>query len=251
MANLIKDIFLESIQEDSKSSYETGFRDLDNVCKIRGGNIVLIGGRPAMGKTEFSISILNNLLKANKSVLYLSLDISANLIVNRMLKELAHRNQEQDMTSVLNLYENKSIHIKDNTKINIDDIKREIEENKPNVIFIDYYQMLRLDNELSFLKELKELAVKHELVVFLLSQISRKVEYRNHKMPLLSDIKGSCLLEDFADIVLMLYRESYYNFEDTTKRASVIVSKNTTGYKTYVSLIFDNGHFSNQPNLNF
>lgn len=250
MSNLIKDVFMQLIQDESKVYYQTGFRDLDSTCKIRGGDIVTIGGRPAMGKTEFSISILNSLLHNNHKVLYFSLDLPTNLIADRILKELSYRNNEKDIAPALNFYENKALYIED-SNISTDGIVTKIAEIKPNVAFIDYYQMLEINNETSFLKGLKKLAIENNIAIFLLSQISRKVEHRQNKYPLLADIKGSNILEDFSDIVLMLYREGYYDIKDETNRANVTILKNPTNYKNMVTLKYENGHFLNQPEFNY
>jgi replicative DNA helicase len=95
------------------------------------------------------------------------------------------------------------------------------------------------------IREVKRIAVENNVIVVLLSQLSRAVEGRFDKHPLLSDLRNGSLLEEISDMILMIYREEYYSAEPEFPRNEIIVAKNTMGPTGTVCLDFKNGYFRN------
>jgi len=131
--------------------------------------------------------------------------------------------------------------------VDIKQIKEYIELAKPEFVFIDYLQLIKLPNVIerdfaisNFMKELKTIANQNNCIIFITSQISRTVERRSSKYPMLYDLKDSGCIEDISDVVLFIYRKEYYNREDEYYRdkAEVIVAKNKNGYVGTVELLF-------------
>ena len=133
-----------------------------------------------------------------------------------------------------------------------DDIEIDIEKFKPEIVFVDYVQLLeapkapnRTEAINLVIKELKRIAVTHNVILILLSQLSRAVVGRCDKHPLLSDLRNGSLLEEISDIVLFVYREEYYSAEMENPSNEIIVAKNSMGPVGIVSLDFKHGFFRN------
>ena len=132
--------------------------------------------------------------------------------------------------------------VEDNTDTKTEEIELTIKELKPDVVFIDYFQLLggkpkqdRLTQIEENMKALKQIAKEYGVVIFIASQLSRAVESRCDKRPLLSDLRESGAIENISDVVIFLYRPEYYNFmedDDELRKkgeAEVIVAKNMFG----------------------
>jgi len=256
MSNKIKEIFLQTNKFD-KTIFTTGFRDLDNcINNIKTGSLVTIGGRPAMGKTEFVLSIVNNLLLNNKKVTYFNLDLTQEYFINRLIanktnlpiKDIFKRNFDYDsIITDLDFYENKSLKIENNYNLTIDDLEKKINNSDSEIAIVDYIQLIKITNpEVDIIQELKRIAIEKNIIIVIISQISRRVEHRNDKSPLLADLKTFNSLEELSDIVLMIYRNSYYNLDSNIMPYSqIIIRKNLFGECSYINLNYINGHFSN------
>ena len=264
----IKEIYLKEQERLKKTDFfSTGFEDLDVFCKYTdSGNILTIGGRPAMGKTNFSVSLINHMVNTGKNVLCFTMDTPKSKYVMRLVSEkigtplfslLEGRVREEEVNIVLDSYKDKKLEIVDKTNLSIEDIETKIQEIKPDIVFIDYIQMVEAPKAPNIteainlvIKEIKRIAVENNVIVVLLSQLSRAVEARFDKHPLLSDLRNGSLLEEISDIILFIYRESYYEFEKEEPRNEIIIAKNNLGPTGITSLDFKNGFFRNRQCTN-
>ena len=259
----IKEIYLKEQERLRRTDFfSTGFEYLDNFCKyIDKGNVITIGGRPAMGKTNFSVSLINHMVNADKNVLCFVMDCAKSKYVMRLVSEkigtplfslLEGKVREEEVNIVFDSYKDKKLEIIDKTNLSIEDIDTKVQEIKPDIVFIDYVQLIeapkapnRTEAINLVIKELKRIAVENSVIVVLLSQLSRAVEGRFDKHPLLSDLRNGSLLEEISDVILMIYRDEYYNPESEYPSNEVIVEKNSMGPTGIVSLDFKNGFFKN------
>lgn len=140
--------------------------------------------------------------------------------------------------------------------MSIEELEEKVKEKKPDVIFIDFIQCLKMPQATNLseainlaIKEVKRIALENDLIVVLTSPSSRATEFRYDKTPLLSDLKNGGFLEDFSDVVLMIYRGFDYDSEnlDWKNRADVVVVKNKFGDLYRIPLTFAKGVFSDYP----
>jgi len=259
----IKEIYLKEQERLRRTDFfSTGFEELDVFCKyIDKGNVITIGGRPAMGKTSFALSLLNHFLDRKKNVLFFTMDSPKEKVVNKLVAEkigtplfslIEGKVRKEEVNIVLDSFKDKKLGIVDKTNLTIEDVDTKVQEIKPDIVFIDYVQLLeapkapnRTEAINLVIKEIKHIAVTHNVIVVLLSQLSRAVEGRFDKHPLLSDLRNGSLLEEISDVILMIYRDEYYNPESEYPSNEVIVEKNSMGPTGIVSLDFKNGFFRN------
>jgi len=253
MSNKIKELFLQQTKEQN-IIFSTGFRDLDNCIKnIKTGSLITIGGRPAMGKTELTLSIVNHLIQNNKKVTYFNLNMSEDYFINRLIanktnlpiKNIFERQIElNSIISDLDCYENNNLKIFNEYNLTIDKLEQEVKN--AEIVVIDYIQLIKSENpEIDIIQELKRIAIEKNIVIIVLSQISRRVESRNNKYPLLADLKTFDSLEELSDVVLMIYRDNYYNRDSSVMPyAQIIIQKNLYGEREYINLNYKNDHFS-------
>ena len=212
-----------------------------------------------MGKTAFVLSMMENILNQNKKVLIFSLERS----VQQLTKRIMIMNAQVDSTEVkLNHLEvsdfikNQDLFIDDTAGINIEQIEEKIEEVKPDVVIIDYLQLMS-ENEgkdhCTQIEEivlgLKRIAKENDVVIFVESQLSRALEERCDKRPILSDLRESGAIKNLSDVVIFLYRDDYYDISNPIANdiAEIIVAKNSNGNTGTVNLLFsrDNIKFKN------
>ncbi len=275
-AELFSQVFLELEQKALKpslSGVSSGFFDLDSFTQgFQKSDLIIIAGRPSMGKTALALNIGSNVIKnSNFPVLFFSLEMSKEQLTYRLLTN------ETDITNLRlktgNLYKedwvklNSSIKnlsslpffIDDTSNPSIQDIKSKIkkilfEQNQLGLIIIDYLQLMQSSKfgtnnrtqELSQItRSLKNLAREFNVPIIALSQLSRNVENRINKRPILSDLRESGSIEQDADLVLMLYRESYYNSHESSENLNsidnveLIIAKQRNGPVGTVDLMFD------------
>jgi len=275
-AELLSHVFLELKKKSLKpslSGISSGFFDLDSFTQgFQKSDLIIIAGRPSMGKTALALNIGLNIIKNFQfPVLFFSLEMSKEQLTYRLLTN------ETDITSLRlktgNIYKedwvklNTTIKelsslpffIDDTSNPSIQDIKSKIkkiifEQNQISLVIIDYLQLMqttkfKTDNraqELSQItRSLKNLAREFNVPIIALSQLSRNVETRVNKRPILSDLRESGSIEQDADLVLMLYRDSYYNSSDSLESQSnydnveLIIAKQRNGPVGTVDLQFD------------
>lgn len=259
-------------QTSDVTGLPTGFRDLDRITTgLHPDQLIILAARPAVGKTAFVLNIAQNVgTKQNKAVAIFSLEMGAESLVDRMLAAEGMIDShslrtgqltEQDWTNVMiaqGALAEAPIYIDDTPGIKITEIRARSRKLAQEVdgglglIVIDYLQLIsgtRPENrqqEVSEIsRQLKILAKELRVPVIALSQLSRGVEQRQDKRPVLSDIRESGSIEQDADIVAFLYRDDYYRkegeeaedaIEDNT--VEVILEKNRAGARGTVKLIF-------------
>ena len=269
MSRVVDRIDFLSRNQDTLMGVPTGFTLLDRVLGgLQKSDLVILAARPAMGTTSFCLSIAQNAAKRHGTrVAFFSLEMSNDQLVQRLLAMEtgidSHRLRlgnihEEEWPIVLeaaNMLANTHIFIDDTPAASVNDIRtkarRLYAEDGIDLIIIDYMQLMtgqsggngRNENrqqEISYIsRSLKTLARELNVPVIALSQLSRAVESRSDKRPMLSDLRESGSIEQDADVVLFIYREDYY-IEDTDRQniADILVTKHRHGATGTVSLYF-------------
>lgn len=256
---------------DPVSGTRTGFKELDELTAgLQPSSLYVLAARPAMGKTAFALSIgLNVALKSKKTVGIFNLEMSAVQLVTRMLcsearvdmsrvrnGQLSERDFQRLADTAGKLSEAK-IFIDDNADMSVMEVRsrcrRLMAEQDLGLVIIDYLQLMTSvagkgsDNrqqEISTISRgLKLLARELDIPVIVLSQLSRAVESRPNKRPMLSDLRESGAIEQDADMVMFIYRDEYYD-EQSEKQgiAEIIIGKQRNGPVGTVELQFHNSH---------
>ncbi|MGD6849484.1 replicative DNA helicase [Rossellomorea aquimaris] len=244
----------------------TGFADLDHMTAgFQRNDLIIVGARPSMGKTAFALNIAQNVaVKAKENVAIFSLEMGAEQLVMRMLCAEGNINAQnlrtgdltdedwRKLTMAMGSLSNAGIFIDDTPGIKVGEIRskcrRLAQEHGLGMILIDYLQLIQgsgrsgenRQQEVSEIsRSLKGLARELEVPVIALSQLSRGVEQRQDKRPMMSDIRESGSIEQDADIVAFLYREDYYDKEAENKNIiEIIIAKQRNGPVGNVSLAF-------------
>ena len=250
---------IEYLKNGSKNCLKTGFFDLDEALDLNDkGALITIGGRPAMGKTSFIYNLLENISQQGKKCILFSLERSAKLVIQRLLCQVAEidtikirrKNMQQNdwrkMSDAMNKWVNVDFVIDDTRAITVKDIEAKIKEVRPKVVFIDYLQLINsyVNTERRFftedvMRELKRIAGENKIIIFLGSQLSRAVESRADKHPLLSDFRDSGSIENISDVVIFIHRPGYYYLDDESGLAEIIVAKNHFGPCVTINLKFN------------
>lgn len=255
----------------------TGFTDFDQITTgLHEDNLIIIAARPAMGKTAFALNIAQNVAKnSDKAVAIFSLEMGAESLVERMLSAEGlipsyhvrtgnlTESEWRRMISAQERLARGKIFIDDTAGVKISEIrskaKRLAQENDGlGLIVIDYLQLIegrgkenRQQEVSEISRQLKILAKELKVPVIALSQLSRGVDQRNDKRPILSDLRESGSIEQDADIVAFLYREAYYKRDEQEEPDNVtelILEKNRHGSLGTVQLFFlkEYAKFSNK-----
>ena len=269
----IKDVVIEALEHIEKSSrmkgsvtgLPTGFTDLDvKTSGFHGSELILVAARPAMGKTAFVLNIAQYMaFRKNITVAIFSLEMPKEQLVNRLFSLESHVDSQKIRTGNLedgdweNLIESagvigkSNLIIDDTGGITVSELRSKCREHKLEhnlgIIIIDYLQLMSggkrtesRQNEVSEIsRSLKALARELDVPIIALSQLSRAVEGREDKRPMLSDLRESGAIEQDADVVMFLYRDEYYN-KDSDKKgiAEVIISKQRSGATGTVELVW-------------
>ena len=274
-AELFSVVFLELKKKALKPELPglgSGFYDLDSLTQgFQKSDLIILAGRPSMGKTAFALNITENILKNYKvPIVFFSLEMSKEQLIYRLLSNETGISQtrlkignlyKEDWHELRNSIQNYSrlpFFIDDQANLTTQDIRLKLkqilfEQNKVGLVIIDYLQLLvnsklKSENRVQELSQitraLKNLAKEFQIPIITLSQLSRNVENRINKRPVLSDLRESGSIEQDADLVLMLYRENYYNsmIEKNEKitSAELIIAKHRNGPLGVIELSFQN-----------
>ncbi|MDO4482310.1 MAG: replicative DNA helicase [Bacillota bacterium] len=236
----------------------TGFTALDDVTSgLQKADLIILAARPSMGKTAFALNIATNAAKAGGKVLIFSLEMSEELLSERILStealvEIKRMREgtidDEEWTKITDAavrLDKLDIMIDDTPGISALEIKNKCKRMKMekglDLVVVDYLQLMTFEGraesrqlEISALtRYLKQLAREIDCPVIVLSQLSRAVESRkgDEKKPVLSDLRESGSIEQDADIVMFLYREDYYKKEESTRpnECDVIIAKHRNG----------------------
>ena len=247
----------------------TGFYDIDKITSgLHENELIIIAARPAMGKTAFALNIATNIaMNTKKTVALFNLEMGAEQLATRMLASVGQiegmrlssgkleHNDWKRVNEAISRLADTSIFIDDTPGISIGEIRakcrRLASEEDLGIIIIDYLQLIsgseKTQNnrqlEISEIsRSLKTLAMELRIPIIALAQLSRSVESRDDKRPILSDLRESGSIEQDADIVAFLYRDDYYNkdtaIDESTSKSEFIIRKHRSGPTGTIDLIF-------------
>ena len=252
--------------KESISGLATGFVDLDRMTSgLQEADLVVIAGRPSMGKTVLGVNILENaVLKADKPCLMFSLEMPGEAIAMRMISSLSRINQQNLRTghltdddwaripSAVSILSEAKLFVDDTAGLSPSEMRsraRRIvrEHGQIGLIVVDYLQLMTVPgskenrvNEVSEIsRSLKALAKEMNCPVIALSQLSRALEQRSDRRPIMSDLRESGAIEQDADVIAFIYRDEVYNPESAEKgTAEIIISKQRNGPIGTIRLTF-------------
>ena len=270
----VKDVLVQTydnieqlqFREGDVTGIPTGFRDLDRITAgFQRNDLIIVAARPSVGKTAFALNIAQSVaVKARENVAIFSLEMGADQLVMRMLCAEGNIDaqvlrtgalQEEDwrkLTIAMGSLSNAGIFIDDTPGVRVNEVRakcrRLAQEHGLGMILIDYLQLIQgsgkpgenRQQEVSEIsRSLKGLARELKVPVIALSQLSRGVEQRQDKRPMMSDLRESGSIEQDADIVAFLYRDDYYDKESESKnQIEIILAKQRNGPTGTVTLAF-------------
>ena len=263
---------LEKLAEQGSeiTGLTTGFVDFDKLTAgLQPNQFIIIAARPAMGKTAFALNIATYAaMHSNKAVAVFNLEMSAEQLANRILQSLGQidgfkmrtgrleHNDWKKLNEAISKLSNANLFLDDTPGITIGEIRSKCRrlynsENGLGLVVIDYLQLIsgsgknagnRQQEVSEISRSLKTMALELGVPVIALAQLSRAVEAREDKRPIMSDLRESGSIEQDADIVSFLFREDYYNKEkrrdDNASISEFIIGKNRSGPTTTIELLF-------------
>ena len=272
ISDLLSETFdrLEELNENKGSiaGLKTGYPDIDRTTAgLHQSDLLILAARPAMGKTALALNMARNVAQINqKAVLIFSLEMSKEQLVNRMLSDISgvggfkletgnfDDSDFEKISEAMNELSQLPIFIDDTPGMTIMEMRtkarRVAHEHDLGIIVVDYLQLMSgsskrsMDNRVQEISEisrgLKLIARELKVPVIALSQLSRSVESRESKIPMLSDLRESGSIEQDADIVMFLYREDYYDKETERQNiADLFIAKHRRGATGQIELYFD------------
>lgn len=277
----VKDLVLQSYEKieyrynhrDELTGIPTAFYELDNMTSgLQKSDLIILAARPSMGKTAFALNIAQNVaVKAKVPVAIFSLEMSKEQLVQRMLcsesevdtqrLRTGHMQSKdwEKLAAAMEEFSQAPIYIDDTAGCSLTDIRAKcrrlaMEEKNLGLIVIDYLQLMegsakeeRIQQISSISRGLKTLARELDVPVIALSQLSRAVEQRKDRRPMLSDLRESGAIEQDADIVMFIYRDDYYSREEGEEapkptgkegKSEIIIAKQRNGPVGSFELLF-------------
>ncbi len=262
----------------------TGFKDLDKKLQgIQEGDLIVVAGRPSMGKTSFAMNVAENVLlddDSNGAVLIFSLEMPGESLTTRMLSGMSKLDQQNVRSGMLKddqlklllkegeRLKNLPLWIDDSSLLSPMELRAKarrlarIEKNGLSLIVVDYLQLMQIpasnENRVNQISEisrsLKSLAKELNVPIVALSQLNRAVEQRPNKRPIMADLRDSGAIEQDADVILFIYRDEVYN-EDSEQgnKAEIIIGKQRNGPigTVYLTFLKEFTRFENFSNDGF
>lgn len=246
----IVDEFVEELYSDEpKKVIKTGFPLMDyKIGGLEPTQLIVIAARPSVGKTGFALQMMLNIAKQGYKTSLFSLETTGVAILERMLSaatgiELSRIKKKSDLsaddltklTSAASEILKLEIDVNSQSNVSTQEVRKQAMKNKDKqqVIFIDYLQLMQTDSKLDrrngiekISRDLKIIANETGAIIVLLSQLSRGVESRNDKRPMLSDMKEAGGIEADASLAMLLYRDDYYNQDEEDELGKSIVECN-------------------------
>ncbi|UOQ44848.1 replicative DNA helicase [Halobacillus salinarum] len=250
--------------KDGLTGYSTGYKELDQLTGgVQKGDLMILAARPSMGKTAFALTLAAHHCKQGGSSQIFSLEMGQKPLMQRIItteslvdghKWRSRDFNKQDYIDVMNIIgpiSEWALHM-DTQARTVGDIRAKIRsqiqkgKNDRHLVIIDYLQLIssagrseRRDLEIGLItRELKLLATELDIPIILLSQLSRGVEQRQDKRPVMSDLRESGNIEQDADLIAFLYRADYYKWQDKEDEIELIISKQRNGPVGKVKLRF-------------
>ncbi len=241
---------------------QIGFSGLDDKLWLKGWDMVILAARPSMWKTALALNIAQNVWFQWKNVAIFSLEMSKEQLTDRMIASAMEINswklakwelEDHEFAKIweaMEMLSGSNIYIDDTAGGNLSDLKSKCRrlqmESWIDLIVIDYLQLMTNGNSMNRVQEvseisrwIKELARELNVPIVALSQLSRTLESRPDKRPIMSDLRESGSIEQDADIIMMIYREEYYDeFTDRKWVTDILIRKNRNGPIGNTELMF-------------
>ncbi len=256
---------LQKLASEDKEQFRglpSGFASLDNIISgLNRSDLIILAARPGMGKTSFALNVATNVArKTSKDVAIFSLEMSKEQLATRILSSESRVGMKQLQNGELSgedwerlavnaqQISNMPIYVDDTSGLSVSEIKAKARRLRNlGLIVIDYLQLMegsgsdnRVQEVSAMTRALKIMAKDLNVPVITLSQLSRASDRRDDKRPMLADLRESGSIEQDADIVLFLYRDSYYNKESEKQNiAECIIAKNRHGETNTVEMAWD------------
>ena len=254
-----------SRQDNAITGVPTGFKDLDQkTAGLQRGDLIIVAGRPSMGKTAFSMNLVEEAaIRAKLPVIVFSMEMPAEQLTMRMLSSLGRIDQQKvrtgrldhddwpRLTSQVAMLNDTNIFIADESALTPTELharcRRLKREHGVGLVVIDYLQLMYVpgtrENRATEISEisrsLKALAKELMVPVVACSQLNRRLEERQNKRPVMSDLRESGAIEQDADLILFIYRDEVYNEDSKDKgKAEIIIGKQRNGPIGSVDLAF-------------
>jgi len=258
-------------KEGTVTGYDTGYHKLNKLTLgFQNSDLIILAARPSMGKTALALNLACNVasLKERPYVAFFSLEMSLDQLALRLISQKSNIDQNELKTGkfydpqawnkinyAINELQDLNLMFDDSGTSTVQELRslcrKKKSEGKLDFVVIDYLQLLsttsKATNEVQMLSEisraLKEMAKELNIPVLALSQLSRSLEQRTDKTPIMSDLRGSGSIEQDADVCMFIHREAYYKKNDPTiaNQALLLVRKNRNGMTGDVDLIFKGG----------
>lgn len=253
--------------KETVTGIPSGFKDLDNLTTgFQKGDLIVVGGRPSMGKTAFALNVAQYVgLESKEPVAIFSLEMAKEQLAFRMLcseamvnsssirKGFIQKGDWHKLTAAASRLTGAPIFIDDSSGITVLELRAKARrlkmEHGLSLVIVDYLQLMRSkgsferrEQEISDIsRSLKALAKELSVPVIAVSQLNRSVEQRRPPTPILADLRESGAIEQDADVILFLYRDEVYNKDNSANKgeAEVIIAKQRNGPTGLVKLTFD------------
>lgn len=281
IVEMVKAKLRQRLESETYVGIQSGITDLDKITNgFQDGDLIIVAARPSMGKTAFALNIAVN-VAIYKHVAFFSLEMPAEQLVFRIVSMLSNLSSSkikhatnmdlqdiQNFDLAANRVANLNLFIDDSSSLKLEELiwkaRRLKREDRLDLLIIDYLQLIPVTNsgygenrqqEVSKIsRTLKQLARELSIPIIALSQLSRRVELREDKRPMMADLRESGAIEQDADLIAFLYREDYYKKKDLEnpigdiQETSIIISKHRNGAIGVIDLLFNvaKGQFSDK-----
>lgn len=264
MDDTIRQLELLSLNDGKITGVTTGLSIIDTkLSGLQNSQLILLAARPAMGKTALGLTMAWNAAKADKSVAFFSLEMSTYQLNQRLismvsmieLEKIINGQLEADewiaIVEAISSIKKKDIFVDETAAITLSELRSKCKRLKAekglDLVVIDYLQLMtgegRFDNRqqeiANISRGLKSLSKEINCPILSLAQLSREADKRSDHKPILSDLRESGSIEQDADVVMLLYREDYYNEEENPNVAKVILAKHRNGPTGIMELFFN------------
>lgn len=278
LSDVLSSIDLRQQCKGSITGVSTGFFDLDNLIRgLHGGDLIILAGRPGMGKTLLAMNMAEHItIKEKHPVAIFSLEMSKQQLIERSLISITRLDAEKvqsgtleaesfaRLSGAISQLSGIKLFVDDCSSLSVTDIRsrcRRIKrEHGLSLVVVDYITLLSGDGENETIRignisrGLKLLARDLDVPVIAISQLNRSVEHRSDKRPTMADLRQSGSIEQDADLIMFIYRDEVYNKSGQNKgMAEIILAKHRNGNIGTVSLAFNGQHcrFDNYAGNNF
>ena len=240
----INEFTLKSLINNSQpKGFLTAFRDLDYLLNgFEKGELYFLAGRTAMGKTTLAVNIARNLaVDSKKKVFYVSAGMSFYRLALKFLLlesgynewELREAEEDEMLDEAIKRIAETPILVDDTWNITIEQIEKQIANTRPDIVIIDYLQLIDVEEKLitrqaemsSIAKSLKGMARKYDIPILLLSKVGPEVDDREDKHPDIFDLRRYGAIAQDMDVIMFLYREDYYDELDTMHATEIRIAK--------------------------